>query len=228
MISIETVSELSSAHATPAIISSTSTHVINRMQQLYRCTSWWWANYPAKQPILVCRKLSKLLESYFVSNYIKLLQDTIGLQVVQKLDDENNPLAVVRSKEIGKWEFDIDLTDFAFLEPQQQLRASFFSKQASDNTQTAVIDSTCRHTNLRKERFPRIAILNRKLESGRHLLNANSIAYSMEATYGPLVQSSINNNVCLHHPKSKLPSVYYATYLRHPLSDFFICAEQRE
>jgi Glycosyltransferase 61 len=154
------------------------------MQQLYRCTSWWLANYPAKQPILVCRRLSTLLESYFVSNYIKLLQDTIGLQVVQKLDDKNNPFAVVRSKETGKWEFDIDLTDFAFLDPQQQLRASLFSTQASDDTQTAVIDSTCRHTNHPNERFPRIAILNRKLESGRHLLNANTIASSIEETYG--------------------------------------------
>jgi Glycosyltransferase 61 len=140
------------------------------MQQLYRCWSWWLAN-PQKHPILVFLQNKKTLENPFLNGYIKVLENTIGLKVVKR-----HAGPAVRAKDTGKWKTDIEVTDFAMLDPDRQLRKLFMSQIP------AVLDPPCKDTDNNK-RSPRIAILNRNMKSGRHLMNAKELAASIEATF---------------------------------------------
>jgi Glycosyltransferase 61 len=140
------------------------------MQQLYRCWSWWIAN-PQKQPILLFKHHPRTRKSPFLNGFLKTLENTIGLKILL-----NHTGPVVRSKDTGKWEKDINITDFAMLDPEQKLRKVFMSYIP------AVIDPPCQAFD-DKRRFPRISIVNRRLKSGRHLRNAKELAASIEATY---------------------------------------------
>jgi Glycosyltransferase 61 len=140
------------------------------MQQLYRCWSWWLAN-PQKQPILVAGHLARKISNPFLGGFLRSLENTIGLKILS-----NHTGPVVRSKDTGKWENDIELTDFAMLDPNRELRKVFMSELPN------VIDPPCQaigYTN----RLPRISILNRRFESRRTVLNAQELAASIEATY---------------------------------------------
>ena len=150
------------------------------MQQLYRCTSWWLANYPKRQPILLMGQYKQLFKSEFVAGYLQFLQTTIGLQVKRRhKDGAPYPATLtVRSRNTGKWKRDIDITDFALLDPQRQLRNLFLSQIVND---TQAPDQSCHEK--KNPRIPRIAILNRHMASGRHILNAPAIANALHNAF---------------------------------------------
>jgi Glycosyltransferase 61 len=152
------------------------------MQQLYRCTSWWLANYPQRRPILLMGRYRQLYKSEFIAGYLDLLQATIGLQVKRRHKNAAPYPATltVRSKDTGKWPMDIAITDYALLDPQRQLRNLFFSQWSNDTA----IHTSCPAQHDRPM-FPRIAILNRHLTSGRHVLNARAIAAAIQAIFPP-------------------------------------------
>jgi Glycosyltransferase 61 len=139
------------------------------MQQLYRCWSWWLANRD-KRPVLLFPSHENVHKKKFISGFLTVLSNrkTIGLSVVAK---HRGP--VVRAKNTGKWLKDIELTDFAMIDPTKQLRKLFISQIPKVNA------PGCSS----KTHLPKIAILNRNLQSGRHLLNAQELALSIEATF---------------------------------------------
>lgn len=128
------------------------------------------------------------MQNPFLRGYFEVLHDTIGLKVVSR----NHGNSAVRPKNTGKWKRDIELTDFAILDPGRQLRNHFLSQIPS------VVDPPC---NL--DRQPRIAILNRLVDSGRHLLNANALATVIQRTIG------INVPVVTFENKTFLEQVHF-------------------
>jgi hypothetical protein len=181
--------------------------MMDRMQQLYRCTSWWLAHHPHRSPALLVRKKDrqKLAKNQFASAYIEVLQKTIGLQVLHYLpiaenhrDGHKSIPIVVRSKDTNKWEMDIAITDFALLDPQRRLHDIFASQLPAGTTieppctatTTTTTTTTTTSTTLiprrqqrQRRRLPRIAILNRNITSGRHVLNAPEIAAAIKKAY---------------------------------------------
>jgi Glycosyltransferase 61 len=140
------------------------------MQQLYRCWSWWVAN-PQKQPILLFKRPAKTRENPFLDGFFKSLENAIELKILP-----NHRAHGVCSKDTGKWEDDIAITDYAMLDPERELRNIFMHEMPN------AIAPPCQSFD-DKIRFPRITILNRSLKSGRKLLNAEELVASIEATY---------------------------------------------
>lgn len=152
------------------------------MQQLYRCTAWWLANYPKRQPILLMGQYRQLYKSEFIAGYLHLLQTTIGLQVKRRYNNgaPYPDTLTVQPKDTGKWHMDISITDYALIDPQRQLRALLLSQWANDTTPHTSFLAKYHKEN---PTFPRIAILNRDMTSGRHLLNAQAIAREIRANF---------------------------------------------
>jgi Glycosyltransferase 61 len=149
-----------------------STHLcfvfICRMQQLYRCSSWWLAN-PTKKPILVFDRPKELFDKPFIRGFLEVLEKGIDLKVVI-----NHTGPMVAAKDTQKWELDIEVTDFAMYDPKRQLRNVFASHILGH------VDASC---HFQRARFPRIAILNRLDKSQRSLVNAKKIATAIERSF---------------------------------------------
>jgi Glycosyltransferase 61 len=134
----------------------------------------------------------KLYKSEFIAGYLQLLQSTIGLQVKRryKKGAPYPATLTVRPKDTGKWHTDIAITDYALVDPQRQLRTLLLS-QLTDYT---AIQTSCPVKDHKGDpKFPRIAILNRHMTSGRHVLNARAIASAIQANF----------------PKLNVPIVYF-------------------
>jgi Glycosyltransferase 61 len=147
--------------------------IVSRMQQLYRCSSWWFAN-PNKKPILLFDRPKELYNKPFIRGFLEVLEKGIGLKVV---DNHTGPMVI--AKDTQKWELDIEVTDFAMYDPKRQLRKVFASQILGH------VDPSCPS---QQARFPRIAILNRLDKSQRSLINAKKIAASIKAVFPDQIQ----------------------------------------
>jgi Glycosyltransferase 61 len=156
------------------MLTLTFLHAVNsailRMQQLYRCWSWWIAN-PKQKPVLVFQHIKETQNSKFLLDFFKVLETEINLKIVPSHDGP-----YVQAKDTGIWENDIEITDFAMFDPERTLRTTF-ARQIPD----LVPDLPCRKMNM--NRAPKIALLNRAEKSGRFLMNANELVASIEQTF---------------------------------------------
>jgi Glycosyltransferase 61 len=139
------------------------------MQQLYRCWSWWNANSD-KIPVLIFQHGKKSGRNKFLLDFFSVLEKEINLQIVKSHDGP-----FVQAKDTGMWDNDIELTDFAMFDPENNLRKVF-----ANHIPDVLPDIPCRKN---MNRLPKIAILNRATNSRRHLLNANELASSIETTF---------------------------------------------
>jgi len=159
------------------------THFPHTMQQLYRCWSYWLANHD-KPPILIWRKHRKTRLNTFLSGFVEMLEQGIGLKVVWRNSREylDYNETYVEAKNTTKWaENDIEITDFALVDPTRQLNRVFESQAASLHA------AGCGNAS-----FPTIAILNRHPESKRHLLYANELAERLQTAIPELTKIRID------------------------------------
>ena len=142
------------------------------MQQLYRCWSWWIAN-PDKNPVLVFQHHPKTLRNSFLLQFFEVLHQEFKLQIVKSHDGP-----YVQAKDTGMWDDDIEITDYAMIDPDRKLRQVF-----APLIPGILPDPPCDRNRNKIHRLPRIAILNRAETSSRHLLNAKELATSIEDTF---------------------------------------------
>jgi Glycosyltransferase 61 len=140
-----------------------------RMQQFYRCWSWWIAN-PDQKPVLIFQHDDQTKRSTFLMDFLHVLEQEIKLRVVESHDGP-----YVQAKDTGLWDNDIEITDFAIIDPARMLRQVF-----APHIPDLVPDPPC---DTRLGRTPKIAILNRKVKSGRNLMNARKLATSIEEIF---------------------------------------------
>ena len=119
------------------------------MQQMYRCWSWW-IEHPDKQPILIFQHTPKTRRNSFLVGFLKVLEEQIKLKIVRS---HNGPY--VQPKDTGMWDNDIEITDYAMLDPERKLRRVFASHIGN-----IVPDPPCIRN---KRQSPKIAILNRSI-----------------------------------------------------------------
>lgn len=190
-------------------------HFPHAMQQFYRCLSWWLAN-PGKPAVLVTgHKVKYDAGNNFVQGFLGLLESAINLTVVDVYSPNDARTAAVaanmtvQSKNTGRWPGDTEITDFAILDPQRQLRqfanAYIRTNEASSKLHPSSVDwsqsAECRRESNRDQKgttassslMPRITILNRPkrmfwpinilMQKSRHLANAHDIKNLLEAKY---------------------------------------------
>jgi Glycosyltransferase 61 len=165
------------------------------MQQLYRCFSWWRA-HPDKDAVLVTgQNVNWAGDVEFVKGYTELLRAAINLTVVEEYKStETNPSSgmVVRSKDTGKWPHDIEITDFALLDPDREL-SQFVQDYVPEQGRPhpSVVEKRTESCNNADQLFPRISILNRPHWASRHLANAPEIQDMVQAKLLPVANQTV-------------------------------------
>lgn len=160
------------------------THFPHTMQQLYRCWSYWLA-HDKLPPVLIWRRHRKTRLNAFLSGFVGMLEKTIQLKVVWRHEEEYSDYreTYVQAKNSTKWTgYDIEITDFALVDPKRQLNRILESQIPTLNAAGCSL----------KNQLPRIAILNRDQKSGRHLLNAAEMALTIHAAVPSLPEIRID------------------------------------
>jgi Glycosyltransferase 61 len=146
-----------------------------RMQQLYRCWSWW-ETHPDLPSVVLWRYQS--FHNGVTDTFVRLLKWHYSLDVINEYTDEF-VMQSVRSKDTGLNANDIEITDYGFLTPKHAatLRELFRNEMLINGEHIQTKPSGC--TN--EKRIPRIGILNRA--GGRNFTNMNDMITTIQKKY---------------------------------------------
>jgi Glycosyltransferase 61 len=177
---------------------------VYRMQQFYRCFSWWLA-HPHLPAILVTGHKTKWAQkTSFIQGYLAMLRLGLNLTVVPEYhsptshvqvreSNGNNHTAIssdrlvlrsVQGKDTGMYEGDTALTDFAMIDPDRtlyQYAVRYLQHEKRYNEEARTDTAACPNSAKQRPKWPRIAILNRDTIA-RKLTNAVEMAALLSAT----------------------------------------------